>query len=90
MKKILKTLKSNLQQIDAIHRQKAIDEWEVRELKHIFALTTMGMFVGMPSAPLSVTMELLPDMQQEFAILISKIDTAHSPLSDYFSRLDVS
>ena len=92
---ILSRLKSvllkNYREIDAIHRNKAIEdlEWEVQELKHIFALSTLGIFVGLPSTPLSLTYTLLPDMQEELAIMLAKLDTAHSPFSDQFSRLDV-
>lgn len=90
MKKIIDKIRKNYQQIDAINRQKAIDDlqWEVKELKHIFALMTMGTFIGMPSAPLPMTLDLMKDMQEEFIIMLSKIDTAHNPLSDQFSRLD--
>lgn len=77
-------------EIDKINRQKAIDdlEWEVHELKHIFALLTIGQFVGLPSTPLPIALQLLPDMQEEFAIMLSRINTAYSPLSEQFSRLD--
>jgi hypothetical protein len=90
MKKFLKNLQKNFRQIDTINRQKAIDDlqWEVQELKHIFALMTMATFIGMPSAPLPMTIDLMNDMQEEFIILLSKIDMAHNPLSDQFSRLD--
>jgi hypothetical protein len=92
LKNIFSRINKLFKDIDAIHRQKAIEdiEWEVQELKHIFALATMGNFIGMPSAPLPITFELLPDMHEEFAIMLSKIDTAHSPLSDHFSKLDVA
>ncbi|KAA3616972.1 MAG: hypothetical protein D8M58_04760 [Calditrichaeota bacterium] len=87
MKKIFKFFKD----IDKIQRQKAIDdlEWEIQELKHIFALTTMGTFIGIPSIPLSIAFELIPDMKEEFTIMLSKTNTAHNPLSDQFSKLDV-
>jgi hypothetical protein len=93
--KILSGLKSiitkNFRELDKIHRDKAIEDlqWEVQELKHIFAITTMGFFVGLPSAPLPVTFSLLPDMHEEFAIMLARLETAHSPFSDQFSRLDV-
>lgn len=90
MKKILQKIKKQISDFDQIHRKKAISdlEWEVQELKHIFALTTMGVFIGLPSAPLPVTFELLPDMPEEHAIMLAKLDTAHSPLSNQFSKLD--
>ncbi len=91
MKKVIKKIVAYFKDIDKIHRQKAAEdlEWEVQELKHIFALMTMGNFIGLPSAPLPITFELLPDMQEEFTIMLSKINTAHNPLSDHFSKLDV-
>ena len=78
--------------IDKIHRQKAVEdlEWEVQELKHVFALITMGSFIGMPSVPVPITFALLPDMHEEFAIMLGKINSANSPLSDHFSKLDVT
>ncbi len=92
MKKIYKRITTHFKEIDKIHRQKAIDdlEWEVQEMKHIFALTTMGNFIGMPATPLPIAFELLPDMQEEFSIMLSKINTAHGPLSDHFSKLDIA
>ena len=93
--KILSKIKSifikNFHEIDKIHRDKAIEdlEWEVQELKHIFAITTMGVFIGLPSTPLPITFSLLTDMQEEFAIMLSKLDVAQSPFSDQFSKLDV-
>jgi hypothetical protein len=65
-------------------------EWEVSELEHIFAITTLGAFIGFPSPPMQITFDLLPDLEKEFTLLINKIDTSHAPLSDLFSVLDVS
>lgn len=92
LKKIPAYLKRLFKDIDSIHRQKAIEdlEWEVQELKHIFALATMGNFIGLPSTPLPITFALLPDLQEEFAIMLNKINTAHSPLSAHFSKLGVA
>ncbi len=78
--------------LDQQHRHKAIEdlEWEMHELQHIFGLLTLGYMVGLPSAPLPVAWELLPDMPREFAIMLARLDTAQNPLSEQFSRLDVS
>jgi hypothetical protein len=88
--KLWNFLKAKFRQIDLINRHKAINdlEWEVRELKHIFALLTIGQFVGLPSTPLPIALMLLPDMQEEFSIMLARIDTASAPLSEQFSRLD--
>lgn len=64
-------------------------EWEVRELEHIFALLTLGAFTGLPSPPMQLTLELLPLMERELQLMLSRIDTAHDPLAELFSTLDV-
>ncbi len=76
--------------IERLNRQKAVEdlEWQVHELQHIFALLTLGALIGQPGAPLSVILALLPDMEEEFAVMLAKIQTSHAPLSDHFSRLD--
>ena len=92
LSKLKSLLTRNFQALDKIHRAKAIKdlEWEVQELKHIFALATIGTFIGLPATPLPVTFALLPDMREEFAIMLAKIETAGNPLSEHFSKLDVS
>ncbi|MBN1407356.1 MAG: hypothetical protein JW956_06195 [Calditrichaceae bacterium] len=65
-------------------------EWETAELEHIFAISTLGLFIGLPAPPTQITFDLLPDMENEFTLLINKIDSSHAPLSDLFSILDVS
>jgi hypothetical protein len=34
-------------------------------------------------------MELLPAMEKEFEIMLEKVSTAHDPLADLFSILDI-
>jgi hypothetical protein len=34
-------------------------------------------------------MELMPDMKEEFEIMLEKVSTAHDPLGDLFSVLDI-
>ncbi|MEJ2545001.1 MAG: hypothetical protein P8Y99_13120 [Calditrichaceae bacterium] len=65
-------------------------EWEVAEMEHIFAITTMGTFIGFPAPPMQVTFELMPDMEKDLALLIKKIDVSQAPLSDLFSVLDIT
>ncbi|RMH64336.1 MAG: hypothetical protein D6677_05040 [Calditrichaeota bacterium] len=83
-------MKHFFRQWETLNKQKALEdlEWEARELQHLFALMTLGQFIGMPAPPLPVALELLPDMEQEFAIMLAKINAAHAPLSDQFSKLD--
>ncbi|MFZ1729313.1 MAG: hypothetical protein WBQ23_10845 [Bacteroidota bacterium] len=74
-----------------VHRARAVDtlEWELQELRQVFALLVMGHAVGLPAPPAELTLSLLPDLEEELRILISHMDTAHSPLSQLFSSLPV-
>jgi hypothetical protein len=64
-------------------------EWEYEELQHIFGLLVLGSFVGLPSPPLQITLDLIPDMEKELHLMLEKVDTASSPLSELFSLLNI-
>ena len=66
-------------------RGKAVEtiEYEVEELDNIFAILVLGAFIGIPSPPIHITMELLPVMDQEFKIMLEKVTTAHDPLGGF-------
>ena len=76
---------------DGVMRSKAVEtvEYEVGELDNIFAILVLGAFIGIPSPPIHVTMELLPEMERELEIMLEKVSTAHDPLGDLFSVLDI-
>jgi len=76
---------------DEVMRGKAVSamEYEAGELDHIFTLLVLGMFVGIPSPPIHITMELLPDMEEALSEMIEKVSTAHDPLGDLFSVLEI-
>ena len=42
-----------------------------------------------PSPPIQITMDLVPHMGNEFEIMLEKLSTAHDPLGDLFSVLDI-
>ena len=77
--------------LDEIYRSKSTDilEWEAEELENIFALLVLGVFVVIPSPPIHITLELLPDMEREFNIMLEKVSTAHDPLGELFSVLNI-
>jgi hypothetical protein len=76
---------------DEVMRGKAVEtiEYEVAELDNIFAILVLGAFIGIPSPPIHITMALLPEMEQEFEIMLEKVSTAHDPLGDLFSVLNI-
>lgn len=79
------------QSMDEVARDKAVEtiEYEVGELDNIFALLVLGAFVGIPAPPAQITMELLPDMEADMETMLAKVSTAHDPLGDLFSVLDI-
>ena len=84
-------IRSFFKALDGVYRGKATDilEWEAEELENIFALLVLGVFVGIPSPPIHITLELWPEMEREFTIMLQKVSTAHDPLGDLFSVLNI-
>jgi hypothetical protein len=76
---------------DGAMRSKAVEtiEHEVAELDNIFGILVLGAFIGIPSPPIHITMELLPLMDKEFEIMLDKVLTAHDPLGHLFSVLGI-
>lgn len=76
---------------DAVMRGKAVDtiEYELEELDHIFGLLVLGAFLGIPSPPVHVSLELLPLMGRELDLMLDRISTAHDALGDLFSVLSI-
>lgn len=85
--KIVKALTT----MDAVMRGRAVEtvEYEINELDNIFGLLIFGAFIGMPALPIHVTMELLPLMEKELHLMLEKVSTAHDPLGDLFSVLEI-
>jgi hypothetical protein len=92
---IVKTVKDKIvsafQVADEVMRSKAVETivYEVGELDNIFAILVLGAFIGIPSPPIHITMALLPEMENELEIMLEKVSTAHDPLGDLFSVLDI-
>ncbi|MEE4265344.1 MAG: hypothetical protein V2I56_21845 [Desulfobacteraceae bacterium] len=95
MTPVLKTIKEKIisafNVADEVMRSRAVEtiEYEVGELDNIFAILVLGAFIGIPSPPIHITMELLPEMEKELEIMLEKVSTAHDPLGDLFSVLDI-
>lgn len=76
---------------DSIARNSTVDklEYEVGEMDNIFGLIVLGSFIGLPSPPMQITLDLLPEMEKHFVMMLNKVDTAESPISDLLSTFDV-
>jgi len=95
MNSISKIIKDKLIEIwkiaDGMARGKTLDgiEYVAEEMDHIFGILVLGSFVGLPSPPMQISLDLMPLMERELMLMMEKVDTAHEPISDLFSELDI-
>jgi len=83
--------KSALKVMRQINREKATGmlEFELKELENIFALLILGGFVGLPSPPSPIAVELLPYMERELTVLLSRTDLSQDPLGILMGMLEI-
>jgi hypothetical protein len=76
---------------DEVARGKAVEtlEVELEELDHILGLLVLGAFIGLPSPPMQISLELMPHMEKELVLLMEKVDTANEPMAQLFSTLSI-
>jgi hypothetical protein len=92
---VLRLLKNKLisflQTSEEVARGTAVKtiETELEELEHIFGILVLGSYVGMPSPPVHISLDLMPEMERELIMMMEKIDTANEPLAQLFSTLDI-
>jgi len=86
-----KVLKAVVKTFTQINREKATGmlDFELKELENIFALLILGGFVGLPSPPSPIAMELLPYMERELTILLARTDLSHDPLGVLTGMLEI-
>lgn len=91
LKNIINKLFATWKIADEVARDKAVEcvEIEHEELNHIFAVLVLGSFIGMPSPPMQISLDLMPLMEQELILMMKKVDTANEPLSELFSVFDI-
>lgn len=80
-------IKSFLKGIDIANRNKATAQidYEAREMEHMFTLILFGDAVGLPSPPVSVTMELLPLMKDDYERMVLRATQTGNGLSEIAS-----
>lgn len=80
------------QAADEVVRSQAVHtiEAECEELEYIFALLVQGSFVGLPSPPAQLSLDLLPLMEKDLRLLMERMNTSNQPLSRLFSVFDIS
>lgn len=86
-KQIYNKLAQKLKLADEIARSKSVDiiESEIVQLEYIFSTLAFGAFVGIPSPPMQITLDLLPLSEDSIQLLINRINTPNEPLSELAS-----
>ena len=62
---------------------------ETEELENIFALLLLGSFVGLPSPPTFLAVELLPFMEKELKILNRRAKDADDMLAEMWGVMGI-
>ncbi len=62
---------------------------ELQEIENIFSLLILGSFVGLPSPPTFLSVELLPFMQQELASMNHKAENSEDMLAEIVGTLGI-
>lgn len=60
-------------------------EYEIREMEHSFSLMLFGNFVGLPSPPMPISMELLPIMYEDLEQILLRASQTGNGLSELAS-----
>lgn len=95
MNTIIKSIRDRIISIwkisDEVARYKAVGtiEYELEELENIFGVLVLGSFIGMPSPPMQISLDLMPLMEKELILMMKKVDTANEPIAQLFSVFDI-
>ena len=89
---IINKLKKKIKVADEIARSKSVDiiESEIVQLEYVFSILAFGSFIGIPSPPMQITLDLLPVSEGSIQLLINRINASNEPLSELASvfRID--
>ncbi|GAB4363968.1 MAG: hypothetical protein Kow009_00590 [Spirochaetales bacterium] len=74
-----------------VHRDKATGmlEFELNELENLFVVLIFGSFIGLPSPPAAMAMELLPYLEDELRVMVSRADLSQDPLGAIMGMLNI-
>ncbi len=88
---ILERLRRIMADVGSAHRARAtaLTVTEVAELRNIFALLLLGAFVGLPSPPTFLAVELLPFMEKELRILDRRANDACDMLAEMCGMMGI-
>jgi hypothetical protein len=91
MKKICAVIKKLVNYISTVNRIKATDMliFEVNEMENLFTILLFGSFMGLPAPPAAMAIELLPYMEKELRLMVSRADFAKDAICSIMDLLHV-
>ena len=90
-KRIFTALGKFFRYLDTVNRIKATEMlvFELNELENIFTIHLYGSFVGLPAPPAAMAIELLPFMEDELRLMVSRADLAKDATATVMDMLRV-
>ena len=91
LKKVFTAIKEFFRYLDGVNRIKATDMliFELNELENIFTILLFGSFMGLPAPPAAMAIELMPFMEDELRLMISRADFAKDAMASIMDMLHV-
>lgn len=88
---VISALRNFLSAVSVSHRERAValTAMEVEELENIFALLMVGSFVGLPSPPTFIAVELLPFLERELDMLGRRAEDSCDMLAELCGMLGI-
>ncbi len=71
------------------HGSVSATEAELREMENAFALVLMGAFTGMPAPPAYISIALLPWLERELGVMMSRSLMHDDRLSEWADLVDL-
>ncbi len=89
---LLRRLRDLLRELGRATRASSVEliAWEHRELENLFALLVLGPAAGIPSPASLATLDLLPELERELVVLLSRARESGDPLAELVSTFDVT
>ncbi|GAB6275667.1 MAG: hypothetical protein SAMD01599839_02070 [Rectinema sp.] len=89
--KLLHLFRRGAKTLVQVQREKATSmlDFELKELENIFALLLLGGFVGIPSPPSPIAIELLPYLERELVVMFARTDMSVDPIGSLVGMLEI-
>ena len=92
LKNFINTVKQKIKTADEIARSHSTDilESEITQLETVFANLVFGNFIGIPSAPIQISFDLLSEAEDSIEFLTNRMIVQNDPLGELASifRID--